>query len=245
MVETIRRHPTAFAGMGFLLLFVVMVPLMVTTNAAGPGGPPPSEVELSDALWRAGLDPESLTAAGVSGTAVSKVVSNVSAHLAAHPDDCASADAAYAAARGEEDELRRSIQSGLASDEEVAAYPAAKAALELAEASRSAAVQAIFDAGVAELTDAQSTGLSNIRANSSWRLPKQYLCVNRTQEEWVDLREALANPRISADYEEDPHPDCVAMVGSCDADASVAAASVDLSTKLSANQATWDAAVGK
>ena len=63
MVETIRRHPTAFAGMGFLLLFVVMVPLMVTTNAAGPGGPPPSEVELSDALWRAGLDPESLTTA--------------------------------------------------------------------------------------------------------------------------------------------------------------------------------------
>ena len=72
-----------------------------------------SATDLSAGLLRAGLDPETLAAAGVPPSAIATLVSNVRTEIAGDPERLHSADVAYADARRTSDELRRMIQSTL------------------------------------------------------------------------------------------------------------------------------------
>ena len=94
-----------------------------------------------------------------------------------------------------------------------------------------------------ELTRAQATALSNLRANQSWHVPLEFKVSLRTQREWVAVRAAWQNEKVAADDEEEEvDAACQALLGDCRAEADVAAAKVRLDTDGTAVQAAWNTA---
>ena len=80
-------------------------------------------------------------------------------------------------------------------------------------------------------------------ANSSWELPTEYLAENRTEAEWVALRDALAVERINANHGE-PFPSSVqSYLSTIRAGSKVSTAKVNLDTYLASVQTAWNAAV--
>lgn len=205
----------------------------------------PSPQELGLALHRAGLEPESLAAAGVSDNAVSTMVQNVRQYLSENPNALDMADDAFGQARHVVDNLRRQIQSGQASQEELNALAAAQSTLSSAEATRNSAINAIFNAGAGNLTEQQRTSLTTIAMNRHWELPVQFLLVHRPQSEWVALRDALANQRIAAAGSVSPDPAAAALIQQAQSHPAVSSAVASLSSNLAAIEVQWSSAVAQ
>lgn len=65
-------------------------------------------------------------------------------------------------------------------------------------ADRAEGIPALFEAGIASLEQPQQAALRTIRTHKSWKVPVAYKIVERTESEWVRLREALADERVIA-----------------------------------------------
>lgn len=199
--------------------------------------------ELATALYRVGLQPERLAAAGVGAAVTDDLVVNVKVWLAEHPADLSQADEALFQATKTRDELFRKVRSGLASQEEIEACSNAAAAYNSAAAARTAKLQTIFNEGTRVLTSEQAILLNRLQTNTqAWNIPLEYLVLEKTQEEWVRLRAALANEKISAKYGEDPDGDDQAHLATVRALNEVVTAKVNLDTKLGAITDAWEEA---
>jgi hypothetical protein len=144
----------------------------------------------------------------------------------------------------ESDRLQRLIQSGQGSQEDVSAYPAQSSALSTATAQRQAALDAIFNAGTASLSEGQRTTLSTMRANrAAWDSPLEFLTVNRSQLEWVRLRDCLTNERIAIEYPDTLDQEMQADLATWRANQTVAAAIASTGSNLAAVTAAWNAAM--
>lgn len=203
----------------------------------------PPEHMLAVTLHRAGLGPEALAATGLSASAVSAVVANVHEYLLAGGGPLVEADQAFATARAECAALKRVIQSGQASQEQVAAYPAAVAIREQSRTQREFLLNAAFEAGTASLAESQRATLTSIRDTRRWRLPTALLVVDRSEAEWVELRNCLANERIAAELLEPPDPANQAVLAEARSQPLVSVAQVNLDTHLQWVTASWDEAV--
>ena len=199
--------------------------------------------ELATALYRVGLQPERLAAAGVAAAVTDDLVVSVKSWLAGHLTALADADVRYLTAMTNRDELVRRVVSGLAKPEEVAACQAAKAEFAGANADREELLTTLFNAGTYGLPQEQIGRLMRLHVNRiAWELPFEYCVVDRTQQEWVDLRDALANERISAKLGEEADGELQALLATVRANSDVATAKVNLDTALGAVKAAWEAA---
>jgi hypothetical protein len=199
--------------------------------------------ELATALYRVGLQPERLAAAGVEAAITDDLVVNVKTWLAEHPADLSQADDALFQATKTRDELVRKVRSGLASPDEIEACSNAAAAYISANAARTAKLEAIFNAGTQMLTSEQAILLNRLQTNAqAWNIPLEYLVLERTQEEWVRTRAALANEKISAKYGEDPDDEDQAHLATVRALNEVVAAKVSLDTNLGTITDAWEEA---
>lgn len=188
-----------------------------------PVAPEPADLKL--VLYRAGLKPEFLAAAGVSPSQVRTVVANMRTHLSTAMPRIEQADSSYAAAKRQVDQLRRLVRQGKATSEQVSDLATAKSALDTATSQRDALIEAAFDAAAESLGTETVALLSIVRANDrKWDLPTPFLTVNRTEAEWLNIRDALANQRISEDLGTEPNPDLQTLLGQANANATVAAA---------------------
>jgi sirohydrochlorin ferrochelatase len=160
------------------------------------------------------------------------------------PNARATADASYASARIDSDRLNNLIESGQGSQEDVAAYQTASAALASATSQRQDVLDAVFAAATANLTSNQRTALTNQRTNASWNLSREFLVVNREQTEWVSLRDALAIERIAAKLGESPDAGAQAQLANWRAHGSVAAARTGLNESLTQIRTNWNSAAG-
>ncbi len=244
-----RKHLGKARYASILLLAVVAGVLVVRlqfvrdgTERAAAMFPPSATADLATALIRSGLDPQALAGAGLSAPAVSAALDNAQQYLVDHQAALELADAARAQARIQCEALRRIIQSGTATDEEVVAYPAAQANLAQAEAQLSGLVNEIFDAATAGFTPAQRATLTAIRANRAWDLPVEFLVQDRAEAQWVQLRDALADERISQALDEPPDPDAQAWLATCRGNPLVAAARAGFDANLASVTAAWDQA---
>lgn len=228
-------------------------PAVVPPNGPGelgersePGEPPPLDPELATALYRVGLQPENLAAAGVSATLADDVVAGVKVWLAQNPAGLPQTDERYFQAVTSRDALVRKVRSGLASTQEIVEGQDASGEFDAAEGARKQVLEALFTAGTVVLSTDQVAALSRIRVNqAAWNVPLQYLVVDRTQEEWVHVRAALANERISAKDGEDPDAEDQSYLAEVRADSAVAAAKTSLDTNLGAVKSAWEAAAAK
>lgn len=211
-------------------------PALAAQGASGGG--------LELVLLRAGVSPNALAAGGAAPQSLSGLVDSAEAHFAAHSQELALADAAHASARRETDRLRRLIESGKGSQEDVANFQAQSAALASASAAQEATLSALLDAATAGLTANQRTLLRRIQAAKGWGLPIEFAVVERSQEEWVELRGALANERFASKYGEEADPAAAAFLAHARADQAVASARASLDTNQAAITASWNAAHG-
>lgn len=241
MVESMKRPRNVL----FLLAVIaaaVGIKLAWPTEARAAASVAPNS-NLVTTLHRVGLDPASLAAAGVTGNAAGGIVSALKSHFVSSPSTLAEADTAYASARVAHDQLDRKVAAGNVSGQDVVALQQAVANLASATTTRTNALNAAFTAATANLSEGQKTTLSTIQANRSWELALPYLAANRTQSEWVALRNALANKKISTKYGEAADPAATQLLQTVDATAAVSNAKANSETYLAAVTTAWNSAV--
>ncbi len=210
----------------------------------GSGGGAIQPASLGVVLHRTGLTPEAQAAAGLGGAGTMSVGSAAQQANAALLTSLRELDQAVGQARHARDAAERKIQSGKASAGEVAAFPGLEQAFASASAARDTAVDGLFASAAAGLSPTQRATLAAIRANAHWKLPTEFLVVERTEAEWVELRAALANERIAARNEVAPNPQCQALLGTARANPAVAAAKTALDANLASVKQSWDTVTG-
>jgi len=216
------------------LLAIAFVPFVAATaNAA------------TDAvtLLRSGLGAEALAASGVTPTEVTGVIADVAGSSAETNGDLATADAAFASAKATSDALARLVRSGNASAQEKADYQSAKTALAQAVTSRQAVLDALFAAGITDLSAPKQATLTQLRANNTRSgFPVELLVVSRTDTDWIDLREALQHEKVCIKDGETIHPTVSAQLAAWRSASAVANAKANLDSSLVAVMAAWDSA---
>jgi len=217
------------------------------SGGGGGGGTPgfvvPSNFKVK--LIRSGLDAAALAAAGVPSQGIHAVLQAAADHMNASPTAISGSDASFASAQVEADSLRRKVQSGLATAEEVSTCQSAIAALASATSTRQSALDATFNAATAGLSSEVRARLSMIRSNRSWGLSLELLVVERTEAQWVALRDALANERITAELGEQPDSAATSLLTAARAHASVAAAKSALDSNTTSVTSAWNTAAGQ
>lgn len=203
----------------------------------------PTSSELASTLIRVGLGPEQLAAAGVSPSAAETVVGNVLDHLLANPGSLDLADGAWAESKAQCARLKRLIRAGGATSEQIAAYQTAKSQYAKAGALRNAELDTLFAAATADLGADRRGTLAALRANAAWDLPIEYLVVERTEAQWVALRDCLANERTAAKVGEDPDPAAQAALAQVRSNPLVAAAKMNRDATLAVLTAAWEDAM--
>lgn len=207
--------------------------------------PPPTPADFPSTLIRAGLDPKALAAAGVSSQSIGSLLSAATTQINSAPAALSIADTAYASARTQVDHLTSLIQSGHGTQEDIGSLAMANSNLASATSQRQAALDAIFNAATANLTQGQGAALSKIRSNRSWDLPPEFLVVDRDQSQWVAVRDALANERIAVDLPGTLNPTAQSNLGTWRADPAVASAKSSLEANLSSVMISWNSAAGQ
>jgi hypothetical protein len=213
-------------------------------EGGGAGGGASQSVSLGVVMHRTGLTPEALAAAGLGEASTMSVGGAAQLANTGLVTSLRDLDHAVGQARNARDAAERKIQSGKASPEEVAAFPGLEQAFATASAARDTAVNGLFAAATEGLNSTQRATLTAIRANAHWKLPTEFLVVERTEAEWVELRAALANERIAARNEEAPNQQCQALLGTARANPAVAAAKTALDTNLATVKQSWNTVTG-
>ncbi len=204
--------------------------------------PVPSDFKVK--LIRAGLDARALCVAGVASNAILATLQAAADAINNAPSALDDADASFASACNSADALARKIRSGAASAEEIQSYPGAQSALQSAQASQQSVLDGYFNAGIANLSNAQRVALGNIRANKSWELPTEYLVVTRSEVDWVALRDALANERIAAQLPGTLSQTAQSLLSTVRADGAVATALSAVQNSLTSVTEAWNTAAG-
>lgn len=221
-----------------------------TTGGSGSGGSGTSEnvvLSLTNAqaamLISVSLDPEALTAAGLTPTQGKTVIDAGKEAIATHATALASAQAAIAQQRSEVHALSALVRSGMATGEQVTELATAKNALAAALADQSEALDAIWTGATVSLESGPKTVLSSVRANRAWGLPAPYLSVTREEADCVQLRNVLDQQKVCVDDGVALDGGCASFLATVEGDSTVAAALTGVATHHASLQASWDAAL--
>ena len=206
--------------------------------------PKPASTPMAATMIRVGLDAEVLAAAGVSALDVSTAMAAAISEHDGHQPSLSQADSDYGSCKVSCDALERKVKAGLDSGSDVADYQSGIAELATLKAARQKALDDVFESAIANLSAGQQTTLQTIRANRRWKLPVQYLTVNREEAEWVELRDMLDARRI---YEEDEFEDepqeVTDYLAAVDGHLTIAGAKSSLASGIAAVQTAWNTAV--
>lgn len=183
-------------------------------------------VSFSAALVRAGLEPESLAAAGLTEQQAATALAALKTYFTNNAYSFTAAASNLATHTQTVNSLTRKVQAGVATEQDLAALASAKSSLTSAQSAQ-ASLMTSFRAA-ANLSQGQLAVIDTIRANRSWGLPVQYLTVNREESDWVALRNALANERIADKLGAEPDQDARNLVLSANAHQTVAAAVINI-----------------
>ena len=205
----------------------------------------PTASDLEVALLRSGLGPEALTAAGLSGANAATVVSDLITYMTINPGVLDSADVSFSSAKVAADQLKRTIQSGLGTAEDLTAYTTAKANLASATTSRAGVISDFFTAATDDLSQAQKAALSTIRGNAYWDRPTEFLTVTNTEADWVELRDALAHERIANANGEAVDAGVQTILNGYRGNGTVAAAKANLDSNLATVTSVWELAIAQ
>lgn len=198
---------------------------------------PSMQVTLSPlaGLGALGLTPEVLAVAGVDGSGATRVIHDLSTYLATSGPSLAQALTAANQAERAASRARRG-EVALQRPDPSAASIASTA--QSAIAARAAAVDAAFSAATASLTPEQIATIRRVQGNKlKWEVPAKYLVADRTDAQWLALRDALSHTRQASDAGRAPASAAVELIAAADAEAAVAAAHMHLAALPAVRQA--------
>jgi hypothetical protein len=197
------------------------------------------------ALLRLSLGPEALASAGLTPLEAKGVIdAGVSAWESFHPA-LSEADAKAAALRGPVEDLARQVRAGKTDAGQVEELATMREALTVALAERKQVLDGFWAAATEGTNQSARASLATLRANAHWQLPSAYLVVERTQAEWVALRNVLDHHAVCAELGTAPKDSMVYALQTAKANQSVAEALAAAHTYLPAIQAAWDAALSQ
>ena len=200
----------------------------------------PTTTQLGVMLYRVGLDPEALAAAGVQPAQIASLVTEAETVLTTQLSALTLAETDLAEANRQVTALEPAIRAGVADESAVNSLAIARSNATNAQARVQAIQDEVFAAATQHLSADTMTTLQTIAANRRWGLPIQYTLRNRTEAQWKELRKALANVRISAQVGEDPDNTCSTLVATEDSRPEVSQAAVYLNTRLAAINTTYE-----
>ncbi len=236
------RHPASFLSFALLVMLVPLALRMIGPSKAA------SALSSSDAVQvtvlRAGLAPTALAASGVSAADATIMVAKFKSAFESSASMLAEADAAFAKHRVATDQLRRKVHSGLASEAEVSALAQSAADLAAAGASREQILNDLAASATMHLTPPVQSTLQAIRQNAGWNAPTEFLVAERSQAEWVNLRDALSNERICAKYGDPVNPTLSAFLNAARSEQAVAMAKASSDANLASVELAMAVASG-
>lgn len=212
------------------LLLITLVALLFfaadlrSANARVEPLPPVTPLETIGHLARTGVDAEMLAAAGLTAAQTNAMLEDAEADLFDRRVPLMSLRAEHAEAARSAEELKRSIQAGTAGDEAPAQYRALVTSRDQLQADFESQQRSLLVSAFVDLTSEQRAALETLRANRERSAPMEYRVVERSEEDWIALRDALANLRIASGRGRSPDSACQTLVNLCDAEAEVAAA---------------------
>ncbi|MGE0367175.1 MAG: hypothetical protein AB7Q00_15715 [Phycisphaerales bacterium] len=222
----------AIAALGFASFFYshrAPSPMMTPTMPRPEETPPIGlATTVQAAAIRVGLGPEALVAAGVNGGALDQLFTNLAEHMLEHQAELGNADRAV-------DTARAATKAAQGAE----AIAQAEAALESAIAARSTVLEAVRVAATANLAEGQRAAILTIRGNRSRGVPPEYAVTSRTPQEWVRLRNALADERIAQAKGEDVADSVQTLLSSVRAESAIAAARTNVANAGQNVRTTW------
>lgn len=238
---------TFATGLSVLLVSAGALAFAFTGGEGGGGGvdpaepPPPANTEFAGILLRIGMGADVLAASGMTSEQVATIVGAVESAYSA--PTLVSLDEAFMSAKRTHDTLRRTVQSGKGSAQDVTNLRAAEVTLAQATASRDDYLTNLRRGAMTRATAEQAATLERIQANKGWQLPVQYLVKDRSEPEWVALRDTLAARDIAERDPEETFPDSAReALARVDAEAEVAQAKVAHDSNLAGVQTAWNLA---
>ncbi|MCW5766980.1 MAG: hypothetical protein KIT68_13505, partial [Phycisphaeraceae bacterium] len=121
-----------------------------------------------------------------------------------------------------------------------AAFPAVRTA----EAAMNQRLDAAFEFACAPLPAPVITRLAAIRANRVWEVPAPYQVVDRSPEQWLALRNALAAQRIQASRQQEVPGTVTSILTQAASHPAVESARLDFNMNLPAVRSTWQSYFG-
>lgn len=194
----------------------------VESESEGDAGPEPMAVAV--VLHRAGMDPDALASAGVQPAELAQVISQARTRFSVLEAALEVADGNRAETKRTVTALERLIRSGRAADEDIAALAPARAARDAAEAGCRLIVTDIGESGREGMEPSVVQQVETILMNRHWKLPTPYLVIERSEVDWVRLRNLLAIERIAAQDGEDVPVEVAQALGEVRSQPQVAAA---------------------
>jgi hypothetical protein len=204
-----------------------------------------SSRELQATLHRVSLKTKHLAAAGLSGLQVATLFENAETFLQENSVALEMTDSTASTAHENVLQLRQLIVSGKATQEDVNSLNSAATSLQNKESARDQILQGLFEAATEDLSAQVQTTLTTIRANADWELPVEFLTVNRTEAQWIQLRDALAAERISQKRNYELESDVSAFLAEARSNPSVSTAAANLQANSVAVHAAWTAAANQ
>lgn len=238
--QTLLTASAIAVSLPFVTASVLSGPFMPTVGLTQTSSP---SALLAPTLLRLGLDAKAFAAAGCSASSVVAAAVALDAFIAAAPNDIPNADAVWTTANLEVEAVKRKINQGIASASEVASLANLETTLAGATTVREGLLANAYTMATAGLSTSQVDLLEAIQSNSEWSLPTYFLVVQRSQIQWVTLRNALDEQRIAAKYEEPVSATSLATISAALGDPAVSTAKVNVDTNLANIQTAWTAAV--
>lgn len=195
-------------------------------HASAPSLPtsprPQSAMTAGHWLGVLGMESDALAAAGVNAESAGLILEDLQAYMDENGQAFLDAIDARNAAMKLADSDTRMVRAGKAPEADVIARNANT--LASATASRDAHWTAALTAASARLTDNQRAGLAAIRANPGREVPAAYRLAQRSDAQWVELREALTAERQAAERGEPAPAQTQAVLTAVRAEPATAAA---------------------
>ncbi|MFO0835765.1 MAG: hypothetical protein U0638_12400 [Phycisphaerales bacterium] len=199
---------------------------------------------LREALSMASLSPAALAASGLSTQQTADLIDRARSHMNEGSTNYEQVFSTHRAATLQVRTLQQKVQAGTGTAEDTSALASAQSALTSATSAREAAVATFMDATLDGLSESALASLTQLRANRSIDLPMQYLIVDRSEGDWLKLRDSLAIEREAAAKGESVDSATSEFLTGVNTDPAVIAAKTGL-THLAEVEAAWNAAINE
>lgn len=204
------------------------------SKSASPGPRPAQPREVAVIFHLLGITPQGLAAAGVTGQGCDELFATGMVYCLqaerltqlqlAHRDVNLASEKA----------VRPDSPGAINSQGQQITLSECKTALSNLESTGFTFVTTGMDAGI-------TSKLATIKANQHWGLPTPYLVVNRTDEEWLELRGALNARRFATEHNLELAPRLVQILAAAEGDPTVARSLSDYGSGLLPVSAAWRA----